>query len=446
MAIYDFFVSRNGAVSNTAAYIGHAGRLFYDSSNGIVKLSDGTTPGGTPIPYTIASTTVVGGIKAGPGANIAVDGTLTIDTSGLPLSIGNLQISDTTILTLNANDDLILASNGTGNVELRGNVHFHTTGDPSGMPFFTASNDGQITVLVPDTDPLAGAFKIVGSTTGRVSPPVNTGVMLQVTGNNNTPSRIYNDSIGSFAAFVGRRINGNLSVPTAVQAGDELIRISSTGYNGTTVPGAGSARIVYQAKETYTSSAQGSNISIWATQIGANTLSKIATFDYESGVTATKATVQGNLTVNGSIIGNATTTTATIGTANVATLNVSGNATVSGTISSTRFTGKYLRNVRDAGLIADGGTLTVNFATDAIVYCTWANGMTVSYSNFVPGSVVKVMCTKDPASGTDSLSLDGVTAAQVSSGSTTVTGTAGATNFLEITCVGTTLGNVFVKV
>lgn len=440
MAIYDFFVSRNGAAVNSASYIGHEGRLFYDSNNGVVKLSDGVTPGGTPIPYTIATTTVVGGIKAGPGANIAVDGTLTIDTSGLPLSIGNLQISDTTILTLTSNDDLILASNGTGNVELRGNVHFHTTAGPDDIPFFTASNDGQITVLVPATDPLAGAFKIVGSDTGRVSPPVNTGVMLQVTGNNDIPSRIYNDSIGSFAAFVGRRINGNLSVPTAVQAGDELIRISSTGYNGTTVPGAGSARIVYQAKETYTSSAQGSNISIWATQIGANTLSKIATFDYESGVTATKATVQGNLTVSGNIIGNATTTTATIGTANIATLNVSGNSTVSGYT-----TAKWIRTVRNAGVIPAGGTLTINFATDAIVTCTWGDGMTIDYSNFLPGRVVKVLATKATGTGVDTLSLDGVTAAQTSSGTTTLNASSDTTVFLEITCTGNTLGSVFIK-
>ena len=90
MAIYDFFVSRNGAVSNAATYIGHAGRLFYDSDNGVIKLSDGATPGGVFIPYNIATETTIGGIKAGAGANVASDGTLTIDTSGLPLSIGNL--------------------------------------------------------------------------------------------------------------------------------------------------------------------------------------------------------------------------------------------------------------------------------------------------------------------------------------------------------------------
>ena len=68
MAIYDFFLSRNGSPSITADnYVGHVGRLFYDSANGIIKISDGVTPGGLSIPYTIASSSVVGGIKAGPG-------------------------------------------------------------------------------------------------------------------------------------------------------------------------------------------------------------------------------------------------------------------------------------------------------------------------------------------------------------------------------------------
>jgi hypothetical protein len=145
MALYEFFTSRNNG-ANVATYVGQAGRLFYDGTNGVIKLSNGTTPGGIFIPYNIATTTTVGGIKAGPGANVAVDGTLTIDTAGLPLSFGNLTVVDNTLTTVNPNADLILASNGTGNVELVGNIHFHTTTSPTSTPFFTASNDGQITI------------------------------------------------------------------------------------------------------------------------------------------------------------------------------------------------------------------------------------------------------------------------------------------------------------
>ena len=368
--IYEFFTSRNNG-ANAASFVGQAGRLFYDGANGVIKLSDGTTPGGTFIPYNIATTSTIGGIKAGPGANVSVDGTLTIDTSGLPLGIGNLSFVDTTISTINANADLILASNGTGNVELLGNIHFHTTASGGvGRPFFDASSDGQITILVPAADPLAGAVKIIGSQTGAVSPPLNTGVMLQLTGNNNDPSRLYNDSIGSFAAFVGRRINGNVSHPTAVQAGDELIRISSTGHDGNSVPGAGSARILYTAKENYTVSAKGTNLSIWTTAIGSTTLTKTATFDRETGLA------------------------------------------VSGNISAARIVTTGVRSIQD-GIWAN-----LNFATDNIVHLYQPSGeVTVNLSNYTAGATIRLLINMATAR---TVNL-GVTAASSTNGSTQLT-------------------------
>lgn len=444
MALYEFFTSRNNA-ANAASFIGQAGRLFYDGANGVIKLSDGVTPGGTFIPYNIATETTVGGIKAGPGANIAVDGTLTIDTTGLPLGIGNLQVTDTTLLTVNPNEDIILASNGTGNVELVGNVHFHTTASPTDIPFFTASNDGQITILVPTSDPLSGAVKIVGSATGRVSPPLNTGVMLQLTGNNNDASRLYNDAIGSFAAFVGRRINGNLTVPTGVQAGDEIIRISSTGHNGTNVSPSGSARIVYQAVENYTPTATGSNISIWTCAVGSNALSKIVTVDSASGLTATKANVVGNLTVGGSIVGNAVATTATLGSATI-TGNVSaGNVTVNtnGTLTTPRiiYSGTGVRAIQD-GIYAN-----LQFGVDSIVHCFNPSGdLTVNLNSYAAGAQITLIISMD----TRRTINFGVAAARNS--------TTGATNIpstsltspqcvqLTYTCIDGTAANTYVAV
>lgn len=359
MALYEFWTSRNNAVANTAAYVGQIGRLFYDNTDGILKISDGSTPGGVRITYPVATSSIVGGIKAGPGANVSTDGTLTINTAGLPLGIGNLFVVDNVLSSVNANADVILQSNGTGNVELVGNVAFYnTTQGHTGTPYFQANQDGQITILVPASDPTAGAVKIIGSQTGRFSPPINTGVILQVTGNNNDASRIYNDSIGSFAAFVGRRINGNVLVPTAVQAGDEIIRISSTGHNGNTIPGAGSARILYQAKETYTTSAQGSNLSIWTTAVGTTTLVKTATFDRETGLT-----VSGNLAVG----------------------NIAVDA--SGTITTPRIV------FNDGGIrsISDGTSATIDFSVDSMVLWYIPSGTaTVTLSNYRAGTTVRL--------------------------------------------------------
>lgn len=190
MAIYDFFVSRNNS-ANALTYTGHVGRLFYNDSTGVIRLSDGVTPGGVSVPYTIATPTTVGGIKAGPGANVSVDGLLTIDTTGLPLAIGNIQIVDTTISAVNANADVIIQANGTGNVRLVGNVEFHTTSNSSAPAFFKADNQGRITISVPASDAFNGAVKIIGSATGNVITPLNTGVMLHVTGNQDDVFRAY---------------------------------------------------------------------------------------------------------------------------------------------------------------------------------------------------------------------------------------------------------------
>jgi hypothetical protein len=216
--IYEFFTSRNN-LANVATFVGQAGRLFYDGATGVLKISDGITPGGANVQLPVATTTLLGGIKAGPGANVSIDGTLTIDTTGLPLSIGNIQITNSTISATNANADLNLVSNGTGNVELVGNVQFSTTAEGvSGSPYFTASGDGQITMYVPVSDANAGAVRIIGSTTGGSETPGITGAMLHVTGNQGIPNRIYYDGNGDYVSWVARLWNGNLAAQTQVLA------------------------------------------------------------------------------------------------------------------------------------------------------------------------------------------------------------------------------------
>lgn len=336
--IQNFFTSRDNN-ANAATYVGQQDRLWYNPITQTLYVSDGTTPGGIPLNLatganitanvitvnTITSTSgtvavtgnlvisgnispaaagKIGGIYPGPGVVISTGGELTIDTANLPLSFGNFTASNNVLSIVNVDEDMILQTEGNAEIQLVGNIGFYK---PDGIPpnvanrYASFNNDGQATFYVPQADPLAGAFKIIGSQSGSFTPPVNTGVMIQVTGQNNDASRIYNDSIGSFSAFVGRRINGNVPAPTAVLAGDEIIRISSTGYDGTEIPGSGTARIVFQAMETYTPTAKGSNLSLWATAVASNTLSKVATIDVANGVNATKFTTSGTISAAGNI-------------------------------------------------------------------------------------------------------------------------------------------------
>jgi hypothetical protein len=141
--------------------------------------------------------------------------------------------------------------------------------------------------LVPDANSTTGAVAIVGGSGGVFQAPVNTGVMLHITGiagSPAVPSRIYNDSQNSFGSFVTRRYNGTAAAPTAVLANEEILRLSGTAHNGTTIPGTANQRIVYKALGNQTTSNQGGTIEFWTTPLNSITVAKVATVD-STGIT-----------------------------------------------------------------------------------------------------------------------------------------------------------------
>lgn len=401
--IQNFYTSRDNKTDGNT-YVGQEGRLWYNPNTNSIYVNTANVVGGTPVALatganivannitvnTITSTSgtvnltgnlvltgnispagpdKIGGIFPGPGVVISNQGELTIDTANLPLSFGNFTASNNILTIVNSDENMILETQGNAEIQLIGNIGFYRTdgNTPSGQ-YFQALKDGQITIYVPDSDPQSGAVKIIGSQSGNYSPPLNTGVMLQLTGQNNDASRLYNDSVGGFAAFVGRRVNGNVSNPTAIVAGDEIIRISSTGYDGTEIPGSGTARIVYQAMENYTPTARGSNLSLWATAIASNVLTQIATVDVANGVNATKFTTSGTISATGNISGG------NINTTNISlTGNVIGNIITGGIVSATgNITGGNLltansainTNISTTGNIIAGYTFRYNVATN----------------------------------------------------------------------------------
>jgi hypothetical protein len=331
MAIRKF---RTGQMSYDAStYVGTAGTLFYDEANGALRISNGVTPGGSLISYPVASSTQLGGVKLGPGVVLNGSGQIIIDSEGLDFSFGDLASTTETyavghpqagddyavLSTINADEDLYLVSNGTGSVDVVGvfNV-YKTDGDVAGAileePIFKIKSDGQIQMLVPGADEVAGALTIIGSTSGQFISPVNTGVMIHVTGNLSSPgipSRIYNDSQNAFGAWVTRRFNGTVASPTAVLANEEIMRLSGTAHNGTTIPGTANQRIVYVARGNQTTSNQGGAIELWATPLNSTTVAKVASVD------STGITLESGKVLTGNVTGNADTAT-TAGTVTTA--------------------------------------------------------------------------------------------------------------------------------
>jgi hypothetical protein len=370
MAIYDLWLSRNNGPT-VANYVGHAGRLFFDPAERVLRISDGTTAGGEVFnglvtvanteptanfqgqiwldPQTFelsvyhngdfiptidtATSTKIGGVKLGPGVTTNGEGQIIIDSEGLDFSFGDLASTTETypvghpnagddyavLSTINTNEDFYLVSNGTGSIDVIGEFKvYKTDGDVAGAileePVFKIKSDGQVRILVPDLDATEGAVAIVGSSTGEFIAPVNTGVMLHVTGNLSDPgipSRIYNDSQNAFGAWVTRRFNGTVASPTAVLANEEIMRLSGTAHNGTTIPGTGNQRIVYVARGNQTTSNQGGAIELWTTPINTTTIAKIATVD------STGITLESGKVLTGNVTGNADTAT-TAGTVTTA--------------------------------------------------------------------------------------------------------------------------------
>lgn len=380
---------RAGRVStaNAATWIGDAGTIFYDEVTGTLKIADGETPGGRRI---------------------------ILNAEDINLAFGDFVAVDNNLSTVQPNEDLNLISNGTGSINLVGEFHIHTTsGGLNSNPIFVVKSDGQSKFVVPNPDNLEGAVGIIGNELGLYQAPVNTGVMFHITGQEGIPSRNYNDALGDYAGFVGRRANGTPSLPTQVLANQEVSRYAANAFTDQGYQSFGIGQLRWYANENQTISARGGRAEFWVTPIGSTTAQIVARIDPQNGISATQFT--------GPLLG-----------------NVVGN-------TSGIHSGLTTRNIRNAGLIADGGTLTINLATDDIVTCTWANGMTLAYTNYTAGRVVKLLATKIAGSGTDSLSLDGVTASQVSTGATTLSAGADTTTFIELISTNTSLAGLFIK-
>jgi hypothetical protein len=419
----------------------------------------------------VATNTDLGGIKLGPGVTVNNQDQIIIDSSGLDFSFGDFVATTpgngaATLSSINTGQNIDIVSSANGVISVVGNFHVHTTStydenDPNANgAIFRVDQEGKVRMLVPAADTSEGAINIIGGLDGVFQSPFNNGVMLHVTGIAGTPgvpSRIYNDAQNSFAAFVARRYNNTAAAPSAVLADEEIMRISGTAHNGTSIPGTGNNRIVYRALGNQTLTNQGGSIELWATPLNSTTIAKIATIDNENGITSTKFT--------GPLIGTAdiATTVTLVATNSTAATHyltfvdsATGNENVrtdtdltynpsTSTLSVTKFSGQYIRSYRDVGVIADAGTVTIDFSTDSIVHVSWDNSFTLAYQNYTAGAVVKLLANKRAGTGTDTFSLDGITAGQVSGGSTTVSSVAGQTTFVEFICTGTDIGSVYAK-
>jgi len=445
MAVYDFFTSRNNNV-NVDEYVGQAGRLFYDESNGVVKLSDGVTPGGTPIPITLATTstagsikpgpgftigtgglltlnagpmfeldgsnvfqlkpgtsTRIGGIKAGPGIVISADGTLFIDSEGLEFTFGDFTAlvgtyPDSTnyaiLGSINADEDIVIASNGTGQIKVVGEFAVYATdGDLNSIlaadPFFRVKSSGQIRALVPAILEQTAAFEIIGNDTGDSVLPNQEGIVIQVTGNPGVPARNYFDGVDNYPILVGRRYNGTSAAPTKVLNNELFFRIAGQACTNDDFETFGPCQIDWVATEDQGPNNQGGELRIRATPNGSSALSgitQVAAFNATNGVTAIK--FNGPLT--GNVTGNATTATTATTATNLAAAtgilagSISVNPTVITRATASVQTFTLTGLTTNHKIVITSGTAMGYGITITAAWASATNTLSIEFQNIVP--------------------------------------------------------------
>lgn len=267
-------------------WVGEPGTLFYNEDNGTLRISDGVTPGGTAV-------NLIGDFN--------------------DIAIGNITVDDTTIRPNAPDTDLNLEATGTGVIHLTTPIEVNKT-NLLGATVLTVKDDGQVKIIVDTSDAVEGAVGIVGNPAGDYQSPVQTGVMLHITGQQDDASRTYIDGVNSYVVIAGRRYNGTPTSPTAVLEDDVIVRYGSNAYNGTAWSTGGVARIQVVASEDHTPSAAGTRLEFWSTPNGSTTNLRQGYYD-GNGLTAINITTTGRL--------NATNTNITT---NEAVLTASANA------------------------------------------------------------------------------------------------------------------------
>ena len=341
MAIQKLFTSLSKAAQGNT-YIGENGRIFYDTTKGF-RISDGVTPGGLP-------------------AAVAVTAA----------NIGDLAITGATISTANANEDLSLSTNGTGNVNVYGSFKVHSDGIGSTVSFDAAAN-GLLTIIAPDPVPSgsSGALNIVGSADGSYQTVNGTGGLIHMTGNDNALVRVtmdgylnaasgpqtFSGAAAGYGVIALRAARGTAASPSPTLKDDTLASFSGLGYIGGGYSTGQVAGLQFLAIENFSTGASGTYAQLKLAPAGTRA-GVISTTFYANGIITSNIGVT-NLTASGNTISTGTT-------------HMIGNIISEGT---TTLVGNVTMN---ADLIIDGNTIntgtTINVGTTQAIGNFTANG------------------------------------------------------------------------
>lgn len=297
----DDIVTAGAGYNKHLTYDSNTRKFYFDT----VKTGEGIRlDGNNQVALSVATNTTLGGIKLGPGVTLNGFDQIVIDPTGLDFSFGDFfayvanGASDTPaayLSSINDNQDIVIQSNGTGQIDIIGRFEIYPVDGPlsSRDPVFSVNDDGDVTAttlaIVNKSDlglvaPLNVTINEQGLTR---TPAIVTGSVAQFTGRDNRVPIIVLDSYGIDASrnisggeFAFRTARGTNQTPSPILTGDIIGNVTAAGWaaaNGYGGVGVGGIRIV--ADENFTSTTRGSRVEIYTTPKGTITPTRIVTID-----------------------------------------------------------------------------------------------------------------------------------------------------------------------
>jgi len=254
------------------------------SSSGYANLTTNTT--NTQVLYN-ASNAIVG------SNNLTFDGT-TLSAQGLAVGTA-LQLTANSILSTTNNSNLTINTTGSASyINMLGGLTLFGYG---GNKLIQTVGDA-VSFYAPTLNSTYSSINIIGSLDGNTVSPIQSGVMLHISGQPTLPSRIYNDGANAYAAYIGRMYNGNASAPTQLLANTTFTRFAGTPYGNTGFPSLSTTRIDMVTTEDQTATNRGSQMTFWTTPQGSNVVTQVMS------LTQANLSITGNIITSGNIYGN----------------------------------------------------------------------------------------------------------------------------------------------
>jgi hypothetical protein len=323
---------RRGTEAENNAYTGAVGEITIDTTNDVIRIHDGVTPGGFATAMANSDQTLITGNLL-PAANVTYNlGNSTnywndLYLSGNTIFLGPLQLkaSDSTTFSVYGSDGVTLANIGAGSIDVA-SIASGTTSfgipTPSGNAVITVGGTANVLEIATNRASLGGALTATGNITGSY-----------IFGNGSQLTGIDATSIQNGTANVKTLLNGNVTISAA--GTPNVVVVTSTGANiAGTINATGNANV----------GNLGTDGNITASYLFGNgsQLTGIDATSIQNGTSNVKVTSSGG-NVTTSVGGQANVLIITSTGANITgTLNATGNANVGNLGTSGNITASYL--------------------------------------------------------------------------------------------------------